>query len=149
MTTAGGRTNLSIKEAARTGMLWAVHARETPKRPAILTPQGDRTWDERTARCNQLLRALKSEGLKPGDPVALLCSNRPEFVEVLGAVSRGGFRLTPINFHLTGDEVGYILDNCEARAFIADARFSAAAGREALEVRSQIPKLSRCTGPIQ
>ncbi len=138
MTHAGGRTNLSIKEAARTGMLWAVHARETPNRPAILTPQGDHTWDELNARCNQLLRALKSEGLKPGDPVALLCSNRPEFVEVLGAVSRGGFRLTPINFHLTGDEVGYILDDCEARAFIADARFAAAA-RRAAEIATPMP----------
>ena len=128
---AGDRTNLSIKDAARSGMVWAVHARETPTRPAILTSQGDRTWDELNARCNQLLRALEAEGLRAGDPVALLCSNRPEFVEVLGTVSRGGFRLTPINFHLTGDEVGYILDNCEARVFIADARFSSAAGRAA------------------
>ena len=30
-------------------------------------------------------------------------------------------RLTPINWHLTGDEAGYIVENCEAKAFIAAA----------------------------
>ena len=50
-----------------------------------------------------------------------MCTNRPEFVEVLLAAQRVGLRLTPINWHLTGEEAGYIVDNCEAKAFVAAA----------------------------
>ena len=47
--------------------------------------------------------------------------------------SAPGLRLTTINWHLTGDEAGYIVDDCEATAFVADARFAdaAAASRRA------------------
>ena len=37
------------------------------------------------------------------------------------AANRAGLRLTPINWHLTGDEAGYIVENCEAKAFVAAA----------------------------
>jgi long-chain acyl-CoA synthetase len=36
-------------------------------------------------------------------------------------------RLTTINWHLTADEAGYIVDDCDATAFVADARFAEAA----------------------
>ncbi len=109
------------------GMVISGFAREDPSRPAILSPKGNRTFGELNAQANRLARALRSRGLRTGDAVALLCSNRPEFVDVVYAVLRAGFRLTPINWHLTGPEVGYILDDCEARAFVADALFADAA----------------------
>src|SRR5690606_28778463 len=59
-----------------------------------------------------------------GDAVAAMVSNRVEFATVLAAALRTGLRFTPINWHLTADEAGYIVDNCEARAFVADARFA-------------------------
>ncbi len=121
------RTTLDLAEATARGMTLAVYAREAPDRLALASPSGDRSFDALNARCNQLARALRGAGLERGDAVALLCSNRPEFVEVLGACQRAGLRITPINWHLTGEEVGYIVDDCEARVFIADARFAEAA----------------------
>jgi long-chain acyl-CoA synthetase len=56
-----------------------------------------------------------------------MCRNRPEFAEVWAACSRGGYRLTPINWHLTGEEAGYIIDDCEARVIVADARHAQSA----------------------
>ena len=109
--------------AAASGMVIAFHAAQTPDRMAIISEMGDRTYAELNARANQLTRALRRAGLKAGDAVALLCSNRPEFVETIAACQRGGFRITPINWHLKGSEVGYIVDNCEAKAFLADVRF--------------------------
>ena len=47
-----------------------------------------------------------------------MCTNRPEFLEVLYAAQRIGLRLTPINWHLTGEEAAYIVENCEAKAFV-------------------------------
>ena len=47
-----------------------------------------------------------------------MCTNEPEFLEVLYAAQRTGLRLTPINWHLTGEEAAYIIENCEAKAFV-------------------------------
>jgi long-chain acyl-CoA synthetase len=118
---------MSREEAAVSGMIIAFHAQKRPDAPAIISEAGNRTYAELNARANQLTRALRKAGLKAGDAVALLCSNRPEFAEVCVACQRGGFRLTPVNWHLKGNEVGYIVDNCEARAFVADARFTGSA----------------------
>jgi long-chain acyl-CoA synthetase len=114
-------------EAARVGMTLALHARYAPDRMAIAAPAGPRTFGELNANANRLVRALRGRGLGTGDAVALMCSNRPEFPEVTAACLRMGVRVTPVNWHLTGEEASYIVDNCEARAFIADARFAGAA----------------------
>src|SRR5690606_5581901 len=114
----------SREEAAAVGMVLAWHAECVGAEPAIISEQGNRTFAELNARANALVRALRRRGLKAGDAVALMCSNRPEFVEVVAACQRGGFRMTPVNWHLKATEIGYIVDNCEAKAFVSDARFA-------------------------
>jgi len=104
--------------AAAEGMLLAWWAEKGPDRPAVITAYGDRTFGELNANINRLVRALRARGLAPGDSVALMCTNRPEFLEVLYAAQRSGLRLTPINWHLTGEEAAYIVANCEAKAFV-------------------------------
>ncbi len=116
----------NAREAAAVGMSIAFTAGKAPDRPAILSERGDRSFGELNAHANMLVRELRAAGLCTGDAVALMCSNRPEFAEVFAACLRGGFRLTLLNWHLTADEVGYIVDDCEARAFIVEARCAAA-----------------------
>ncbi len=119
---AAGATERDQREAmARTGMLLAWWAARAPGRMALRSPHGDRTFAELNAGANRLARALRRRGLVAGDPVALLCTNRPEFAEVVYACQRAGFRLTPVNWHLTADEAGYIVGDCEARAVVIDA----------------------------
>ena len=72
------------------------------------------------------MRALRRRGLGEGDAVALLCGNRAEFAETWAACNRAGFRLTNVNWHLTPDESAYIVRDCQARAFIADASHAGA-----------------------
>jgi long-chain acyl-CoA synthetase len=110
----------NARDALAVGMEVAFTAARAPERLAIASERGDRSFAELNARANQLARALRAGGLASGDAVALLCSNRPEFVEVYAACLRAGFRLTCINWHLQADEAGYIVDDCEARAFIAE-----------------------------
>jgi long-chain acyl-CoA synthetase len=122
---------LELVEAMRSGMLVAYHAQNAPDRLAVSSNYGERTFSELNRRANQLARAFRSAGLKPDDSVAMLLTNRPEFLEVFYACLRMGLRVTPINWHLTGDNASYIVGNCEARAFVADVRCSVPA-REAL-----------------
>jgi long-chain acyl-CoA synthetase len=113
--------------AATTGMTLAYWAARQPDVPAFVSADGDRTFAQLNANANRLARALRASGLRAGDSVALMVSNRPEFAEALAAANRAGLRLTTINWHLTGEEVSYIASDCEAKAFIADARFAVAA----------------------
>jgi long-chain acyl-CoA synthetase len=110
-------------EAAK-GTLLSWWAAQQPDVTAVVTPSGTRTYAELDGRANQLVRLLRSRGLVAGDAIALLSTNRVEYAEVLAATLRGGFRLTPINSHLTADEVAYIAGDCEAAAFIADAELA-------------------------
>ncbi len=138
----GEHTNLELKDAARAGMIVAWHARQAPDRPAIASPAGDRSFDELNARANQLARALRARGLEAGDAVALVCSNRPEFAETAVATQRAGLRLTPINWHLTGPEIAYIVNDCEAGALVGDARFAGALAEAAADCPGLRAKLA-------
>ncbi|MDE2356382.1 MAG: AMP-binding protein [Alphaproteobacteria bacterium] len=114
-----------LTEAAHQGMTPSVWAREKPDAIAVHDAHGHRTFHEINAAANRIVRLLRDQGLRPGDAVALICSNRAEFVEVLAATLRGGFRFTPVNWHLTADEVEYIINDCEAKALFADVRYPA------------------------
>ena len=112
-----------LEAAAMVGMTTAVWAAAQPDKPAVYDPDGRmRTFAQVNANANRLVRLLRQAGLQAGDSVALVTSNRAEFMEVQAATRRGGFRMTPVNWHLTTDEVAYILNDCEAKAVFAEAR---------------------------
>lgn len=106
--------------AINTGMMVAYHAKRIANEPAVISRFGDRTFAELNANANRLVRLLRDAGIGAGDSIAVVVKNRPEFVEAMVAAARSGIRFTPINFHLKGEEIGYIVDNCEAKAFVAD-----------------------------
>ncbi len=113
-----------LKAASDRGTLLSLWGELCPDTPAVISDAGVRTFRELNARSNRLARAFRAAGLRAGDGVALVCSNRPEFVEVQQATARTGLRLTPVNWHLGPEETRYILDNCAAKVLIVDARFS-------------------------
>jgi long-chain acyl-CoA synthetase len=122
--TPAGPTKEERIEAATKGMTVALHARYAPDRMAIISDAGDRTFAELNANANRLVRALRASGIGHGDSLSLIASNRPEYAEVLNAALRMGVRATPVNWHLTGEEMAYIIDNSEAKVVIGDARFA-------------------------
>jgi long-chain acyl-CoA synthetase len=135
-------TVLPNEELIHRGMATAVYAAEAPDRLAVISESGNRTFAELNARANQVLRALRRSGVGPGSTIALVCSNRPEFVEVYEAVLRGGMRLTAINWHLTADEITYIVDDSEAAALIGDSRFASVLAAVGAAVSHPILKLA-------
>ena len=134
---------LPLEEAASQGMAIASHASARPDDIAVRDMLGKRlTWQELNAAANQLANLLHDHGLVPDDGVALLCSNRVEFAIVVAATQRTGTRFTPINWHLTGEEVSYIVDNCDAKIFIAEDRYKPAAEYAASENPDLAARLS-------
>ncbi len=123
--------NESIYETAcanaSVGMEIAAVAAMAPERIAVESAQGNLSYAELNAQANRIAHRLLASGITAGDAVALLCSNRPEFIAVRFACHRMGIRLTPVNWHLAPEEAAYIIDNCDAKALFADARVSEAA----------------------
>ncbi len=125
----------------------AQRAKSQPDEPAIISAAGDRTWAELDGRVNQLVRAMRARGIDAGQAIAVVCSNRPEFVEVYVAAARNGLRLTPINWHLGAEEIAYIVNDCEAAIFVADERFAKTCA-EAARLAPDAKVLLAVGGPI-
>ncbi len=64
---------------------------------------------------------LIAAGIGQGDRVALMCENRPEFIEVLLGVAWLGAILVPINTASRGLQLRHILANSGARLLIVEA----------------------------
>lgn len=124
------RTSLEdvLNEAAATGMTTAVWAGLHPDKPAVIDPDGKvTTFGQVNAAANKLTRLFRQHGLGKGDALAIVCSNRAEFIEVQAATLRSGLRITPVNWHLTADEIAYIINDCEAKVLVGEARVAAIA----------------------
>jgi long-chain acyl-CoA synthetase len=102
---------------------WAL-AKETPDHLALVTPDGkELSAGELLARSNQVVHALRGFGLKPGDVVSTLLPNGQTMMELYLACLQAGWYLVPNNFHLVGAEIGYILEDSNAKVFVAHERF--------------------------
>jgi crotonobetaine/carnitine-CoA ligase len=68
--------------------------------------------------------ALQSAGIRAGDRVALICSNRIEFLEVLLGCAWLGAVVVPINVASRGPQLQHILSNSGARLLIVEGTFA-------------------------
>src|SRR3984957_2482547 len=113
---------------------WAL-AQEDPDYLALVTPEGDEVRSgELLGRANQVVHALRAQGLAVGDVVATLLPNGADMLEVYLAALQAGWYLVPINHHLVAPEVAYILKDSGAKAFVAHERFADVAVAAADEV---------------
>lgn len=96
------------------------HAHEVPDRPAVRFEGRETSWAD---HCGAVLRTahdLRARGLGQGDRIALLLTNRPEFLTVTQAAAAIGAIVVPINFRLTAAEVAYILGHSSPRVLVTE-----------------------------
>jgi long-chain acyl-CoA synthetase len=98
-----------------------VHAGRTPdKAAAIETGSGRvRTFAQLELRSARLAHILADGGIAPGGHIAALMANQLEYFDVAWATQRSGLLLTPVNWHLTPAEVGYIVTDSGAQGLIS------------------------------
>src|SRR5438445_8352435 len=102
-------------------------ATQDPERIALVDPEGGALRaGELLARANRLVHGLRALGLGPGDCLATVLPNGAPMVELYLAAAQAGWYLTPINHHLTGGEVAYILADSAAKVFVAAEPFAPA-----------------------
>jgi long-chain acyl-CoA synthetase len=91
--------------------------RAIPDAPAI--GHGTTTvYDYRalSLRAAKLAGGLLALGLKPGDRVAIISKNQPDYVAIMFGIMHAGLSGVPANAKLHGAELGYILEHSGARA---------------------------------
>jgi long-chain acyl-CoA synthetase len=95
-------------------------------KPALIFADRDLTvtYRQLDERSNRVAHALRSFGLKPGDGIAVVLANEEHFFDFYWAAMRSGLYFTPVNWHLSTEEMEYIVDDCDARVLIASARFA-------------------------
>lgn len=99
----------------------ADHAITAPQSPALVADGDTISYGELYARSRRVAAALHDAGLRRGDSVALVLPNRPEFFEITWGAQLSGLYYTAVNTHFLPDEVGYVIDDSDAKAVFLDA----------------------------
>ena len=107
-----------------------VHRAATQYRDKVALSFADRTWTFREIddAVGRLAHGLRGLGLRHGDRVAAYGRNSDTYVLLWLACARAGLIHVPVNYALTGEELGYILRQSGAAAFICDAELAQHAG---------------------
>jgi acyl-CoA synthetase (AMP-forming)/AMP-acid ligase II len=96
--------------------------RHRPDDPAIAV--GERVhadWATFAGRVAAVAGGLRSgHGLSPGDRVAIVMRNRPEYMEALYGVWHAGLVAVPVNARLHREEFAYILEHSGAALVVTD-----------------------------
>lgn len=100
----------------------ADHATSRPGAAALIMSSGQTvSYGELLERSQRTAHVLYGAGLRRGDAVAMMLPNSPQFFEVAWACQRSGLFYTPINTHLTVEEVAYIIDDSGSKAVFIHA----------------------------
>ena len=92
-----------------------------PAAPAIHFGGRHISYGELRSATSQMAHAIVSLGVRPGDRIALLLHDSPEFVEAFIATCALGAIAVPINMALRLEEQCSILHNCSATLALAEA----------------------------
>ncbi len=104
------------------GMLDAA-CREFPDRSFVVTDERSWTYREMREWAIRVARGLAAEGVRPGDHVAVVMANYPEFVAVRFGIAMAGAVAVPVNFLNRRDELGYVLRQSDSVLLVTMDRF--------------------------
>ncbi|MBI4575052.1 MAG: AMP-binding protein [Planctomycetes bacterium] len=113
------------EEGARTAVgtlrdLVHERARERGEGTFLIFEDREETYAELAAAAARAGAALTAAGVAPGDRVALLVSNRPEFIHAFFGCFEAGAIAVPINALLKPPEVAYIVEHSGACSVVTE-----------------------------
>ncbi|WP_068071766.1 AMP-binding protein [Novosphingobium lentum] len=94
--------------------------------PALVLGHRRVSFAELDRRTRAAIRLFAARGLAPGDRIAWIGINNPDFIAVMLAAMRSGLVLVPLNWRLKPRELAFLLADSGARAVFADTAFTPA-----------------------
>ena len=97
-----------------------------PDKAAVVnTASGEsRSYGELNDNSMRLARLMYAQGLRRGDHCSIFMENDVRYFEVVWAALRSGLYVTTVNYHLTAEEAGYIIDNSESRVVFTSSKLA-------------------------
>jgi fatty-acyl-CoA synthase len=96
-----------------------------PDKPALRFEGETLSYAAFAARIEQTARALSCElGVGPGDRVAILSLNRPDYLTLVYACARLGAMLVPLNWRLATAELLFILSDAAVKVLVLEQAFA-------------------------
>ena len=86
-------------------------------------------------QANAVARALTARGLVRGDRVAILSTNRFEYLTTVHGIMRAGFVAVPVNFKFPPAMIDYIIRDSGAKLVFCDAQRFASAPKDLPRIR--------------
>jgi fatty-acyl-CoA synthase len=93
--------------------------------PALLSDRESFTFRELSGRVNQYTRWALQQGIKKGDVVGLLMTNRPEYFAIWVGITAAGGVVALLNTHLTGASLAHCINVARPRHLIVSGEFLA------------------------
>ena len=105
------------------GAILADRAATQPDRPAVRFEAVTLTYGEWDAQANRVANALHAAGLDPGSRVAVMLTNRPEFLAAWAGIAKAGMVEVPVNTAYKGYLLAYLLEHAQCSALIVEAQW--------------------------
>ncbi|KAM4615137.1 long-chain fatty acid transport protein 6 [Polymixia lowei] len=97
-------------------------ARKTPNKPFIIYENRTLTYQDVDERSNQFAKVFQTEGrLKPGDIVALLMCNEPDFICIWFGLCKLGCEVAFLNFNIKSKSLLHCFQSCGAKSLVVGA----------------------------
>jgi long-chain acyl-CoA synthetase len=109
------------------GTILSANAEDRPDQSAVIHDQRKISYADLDRAARSIASALHERGVQPGDTVAVLIPNVPEFTLAYFGILYAGAVVVPINVLAAAPEVSYFLEDSKARILIAHALFEDAA----------------------
>ena len=90
----------------------------------MMVYEGNRvTFRTYKQQCDRYAAGLIGEGIAAGDRIAVLSGNCDDFMLLLGAATKIGAVVVPLNWRLNADEIAYILNDCNPTVLVSGREY--------------------------
>lgn len=93
--------------------------------PALLSDQECFTYRELAERTNQYARWARQQGIRKGDVVGLVMTNRPEYFALWVGVTMAGGVVALLNTHLAGQSLAHCIDVVQPSHLVVEGELAA------------------------
>lgn len=102
----------------------AQHALQTPDQVALTDGVTSWTWTELNQVLNRSVNFLLAQQIPAGRRVAVTGANSVQVAAAHLAATYAGLSTVPVNYHLTADEIGYIVRNGDVHTVLCSAELA-------------------------
>ncbi|MDN5216303.1 long-chain fatty acid--CoA ligase [Fulvivirgaceae bacterium BMA12] len=92
--------------------------RNCPDKDAFIFNDVRFSYRQINEAANRAANMLVAKGIQPGDKIALSCLNLPHFPILYYGILKTGAVVVPVNVLLKANEIGYVLNNSDAKVFL-------------------------------